>query len=121
MSLISRRQFHASVSDMAASPLLRHPLRADDTEPFSLKYILDSCLYGYQYVGEILSEVRKTGALAIDIWTKVHGNQREQLTDLDEKKFAAMRLQWRLTERRGLCRCLVEILTRILAPPSERL
>ncbi len=121
MSLITRRQFHASVSAMAAGPLLQHPLRADDTEPFSLQCILGSCLYGYQYVGEVLSEVRKTGALAIDIWPKVHGNQREQLTDLGEEKFATMRLQWRLTERRGLCRCLVEILTRILAPPSGSL
>ena len=121
MSLITRRQFHASVSAMAASPLLQHPLRADDTEPFSLKSIVGSCLYGSQYVGEILSEVCKTGALAINIRPKVHGNQREQMTDLGKEKFAVMRLQWRLMERRGLCRCLVEILTRILAPPSGSL
>lgn len=55
-----------------------------------MKYLLGSCLYGYQYIGEILPEVRKTGAEAIDIWPKVHGNQREQLSDLGEEKFAAM-------------------------------
>ncbi len=47
-------------------------------------------MYGYQALAEILPEVRKTGATAIDIWPKVHGNQREQLDDLGEEKFAAM-------------------------------
>ena len=47
-------------------------------------------MYGYQYVGEIFPEVRKTGAAAIDIWPKAHGNQREQLDDLGEEKFSSM-------------------------------
>lgn len=53
-------------------------------------YLLASCLFGYQYLGEILPQVRKTGATAIDIWPKVHGNQREQLDDLGEEKFSQM-------------------------------
>ncbi len=47
-------------------------------------------MYGYQYVGEIFPEVRKTGAASIDIWPKTHGNQREQLDDLGEQKFQRM-------------------------------
>ncbi len=70
---------------------------ADDAPPFQLKYILGSCMYGYQYVGEIFPEVRKTGATAIDIWPKVHGNQREQLADLGEDKFAAMLAEHNIT------------------------
>jgi sugar phosphate isomerase/epimerase len=70
---------------------------AAESEPFQLKYILGSCMYGYQYVGEILPEVRKTGATALDIWPTVHGNQREQLTDLGEDKFAAMLKQHEIT------------------------
>ena len=70
---------------------------AAESEPFQLKYILGSCMYGYQYVGEILPEVRKTGATALDIWPKVHGNQREQLTDLGEDKFASMLKQHEIT------------------------
>lgn len=58
--------------------------------PLKLNYLLGSCMYGYLSVGEILSEVRRTGASAIDIWPKVHGNQREQLDDLGEEKFADM-------------------------------
>ncbi len=54
------------------------------------RLMLASCLYGYMYLGEILPEVRKSGAIAIDVWPKVHGNQREQLTDLGEEKFAKM-------------------------------
>jgi len=60
---------------------------------FQLNYILASCMYGYMYVGEILPEVTKTGATHIDLWPKRHGNQREQLTDLGEEKFAEMLLK----------------------------
>lgn len=84
---ISRRMFHAASAAAVAG--MSVPVRADE-EKFQLKYILGSCMYGYQYVGEILPEVRKTGATAIDIWPKVHGNQREQLTDFGEEKFAEM-------------------------------
>jgi sugar phosphate isomerase/epimerase len=44
-------------------------------------------MYGYMYVGEILSEVAKCGATHLDLWPKKHGNQREQLTDLGEDRF----------------------------------
>lgn len=65
-------------------------LIAKDTKPFSLNYIVGSCMYGYTPVEEILPEVKKTGATAIDIWPKVHGNQREQLDEMGEEKFAAL-------------------------------
>lgn len=61
-----------------------------DSDHWSFRYLLASCMYGYLYLGEILPEVTRTGALAIDIWPKVHGNQREQLSDLGEEKFLAM-------------------------------
>lgn len=57
-------------------------LTAAERQSFRLKYLLGACMYGYLYLGEILPEVRKTGAEAIDIWPKPHGNQREQLQDL---------------------------------------
>jgi sugar phosphate isomerase/epimerase len=55
-----------------------------------LKYILGSCMYGYTALSEIVPEVRKVGAAALDIWPKVHGNQREQLDEMGEEKFAAL-------------------------------
>lgn len=59
-----------------------------DSSTFRLKYILGSCMYGYTKLEEILPEVRRTGASAIDIWPKVHGSQREELDELGEEKFA---------------------------------
>ena len=86
----SRRDFQASVAAAAISGCLAsQPLEASETE-FQLNYLLGSCMYGYLYVGEIFPEVKKTGATAIDIWPKVHGNQREQLDGLGEEKFAQM-------------------------------
>ena len=86
----SRRDFQASVAAAALSSCLAsQPLEGSETE-FQLNYLLGSCMYGYLYVGEIFPEVKKTGATAIDIWPKVHGNQREQLDGLGEEKFAQM-------------------------------
>ena len=97
-SLLTRRSFCAASAVAVGSAVMPRPLAdAAESEPFQLKYILGSCMYGYQYVGEILPEVRKTGATALDIWPKVHGNQREQLTDLGEDKFSAMLKQHEIT------------------------
>ncbi len=57
---------------------------------FALRYLLGSCMYGYMDVATIVPEVAKTGATALDIWPKVHGNQREQLDVLGEERFAAL-------------------------------
>jgi len=94
---LSRRGFCAATTAAWAGGLLPARMLAAETNDFRLKYILGSCMFGYQYVGEIFPEVRKTGATAIDIWPKVHGNQREQLTDLGEEKFAAMLKQHDIT------------------------
>ncbi len=96
--LLTRRSFCAA-SAVVVGSAITPPTAADAAEsvPFQLKYILGSCMYGYQYIGEILPEVRKTGATALDVWPKVHGNQREQLTDLGEEKFAAMLKQHDVT------------------------
>lgn len=47
-------------------------------------------MYGYQSIETILPEVAKTGASAIDIWPKAHGDQREQLDMMGEETFAAL-------------------------------
>jgi sugar phosphate isomerase/epimerase len=84
----------ATFSAAFASTLFTRQAASQETsEGWSFKYLLGSCMYGYLYLGEILPEVRKTGATAIDIWPKVHGNQREQLDDLGEEKFRAMLAQ----------------------------
>lgn len=83
-AICSRRIFTASV--LASSYALK---QAWSVEPgFQFRYLLASCLYGYQDLSQIVPEVRKTGATAIDIWPKVHGNQREQIDAMGESKFA---------------------------------
>ena len=65
-------------------------LLAQDTESFELKYLLGSCMYGYSDLAEILPEISKIGASGIDLWPKVHGNQREQVAEMGDASFAAL-------------------------------
>ncbi len=81
---MNRRQFLT----VAGAGLLSRGLIAKEKSAFDLRYILSSCMYGYTKLSKIVPEVKKTVAKAIDIWPKVHGNQREQLQEMGEEKFA---------------------------------
>ncbi len=61
------------------------------------KYILGSCMYGYTALSEIVPEVHKVGATVLDIWPKVHGDQREQLDEMGEEAFAALLKKYDVT------------------------
>jgi sugar phosphate isomerase/epimerase len=88
---VSRREFlAATAAGIATVAAQRGMSQAAGTTSLTLNYILGSCMYGYTSLGEIVPEVHKTGAKAIDIWPKVHGNQREQLDEMGEDKFAAL-------------------------------
>ncbi len=65
-------------------------LQAAESSEYRPRYLLASCLYGYASVQDIVPEVAKTGATAIDLWPKVHGNQREQLEQMGEAAFAEL-------------------------------
>ncbi len=87
----SRRDFLRHGTALAAGTALCPWLLAAQEKPgFQFKYLLGSCLYGYKDLEEIVPEVRKTGATALDIWPKVHGNQREQLDEMGHEKFLAL-------------------------------
>ncbi len=60
------------------------------TSPGEFRYALSSCMYGTMPVESIVPEVRKTGAEHIDIWPRVHGNQREQMEVMGHDAFAAL-------------------------------
>jgi sugar phosphate isomerase/epimerase len=57
---------------------------------FKLNYIIASSMYGCMPLSEILPHVQKAGAKYIDIWPKIHGNQREQMDGIGHDKFAQM-------------------------------
>jgi len=84
----NRRQLVAGLLGTAGAAALLISVRADSLRrKFRPRYILASCMYGYTELAEIVPEVRKTGATAIDVWPRVHGNQREQLDEMGEAKF----------------------------------
>jgi sugar phosphate isomerase/epimerase len=47
-------------------------------------------MFGTMKLADILPEVRKAGATDIDIWPKVHGDQREQIEEMGHDRFAEM-------------------------------
>ena len=57
---------------------------------FKLNYILASCMYGTLPLAEIVPEVKKIGSERIDIWPRVHGNQREQVKSMGNDAFAEL-------------------------------
>lgn len=85
--MFPRRQFLQTLAAAAAAsmtPALAAP------EPFRLRYVLSSALYGEMPLETILPEVERAGCEAIDIWCKVHGNQREQIAEMGDEAFAAL-------------------------------
>ena len=57
---------------------------------FELNYILASCMYGTLPLAEIVPEVKKIGGERIDIWPRVHGDQREQVESMGNDAFAEL-------------------------------
>ena len=57
---------------------------------FELNYILASCMYGTLPLAEIVPEVKRIGSEHIDIWPRVHGDQREQVASMGNDTFAEL-------------------------------
>jgi len=83
-SSMNRRGFLASAAALAASSAIAQPGR------LQFKYLLPSCMYGTMPLAEILPEVAKIQADGIDLWPKVHGDQREQADALGRDAFARL-------------------------------
>jgi sugar phosphate isomerase/epimerase len=83
----SRRTFLQLLTAAAVAPALS---ASAAPAPFRLRYLLNSAMYGEMPLDVILPEVAKTGSEAIDIWCKVHGNQREQITELGDAAYQAL-------------------------------
>ncbi|WP_145030006.1 sugar phosphate isomerase/epimerase family protein [Caulifigura coniformis] len=80
----TRRQFLAATAAFAAAPVL------GEGSPFQFRYLLPSCMYGTMRLAEILPEVAKIHADGIDLWPKVHGDQREQADALGRDGFGRL-------------------------------
>ena len=84
---MNRREALQVIAGAAALPLVA---RGDEVKPFKLSFILSSAMYGEMPLDVILPEVAKTGAGAIDIWCRVHGNQREQIDEMGHEVAIAL-------------------------------
>ena len=85
--MLPRRRFIQTMAVAAALPTLKS---ASPAAPFRLRYILSSAMYGEMALADILPEVARTGSEAIDIWCRVHGNQREQIEVMGDEAFAEL-------------------------------
>lgn len=81
--VIGRREFCAGLAALAA-------IRARAAGDYRFRYIVASPMYGKAPLAEIVPEVPKAGSGHLDIWPAAHGNQREQLAEMGEEKFAAL-------------------------------
>jgi len=61
-----------------------------DSETTAPKHLLSSSLFGYSRLEEILPIAKRLGINSLDIWPKVHGNQREQLAEMGEDRFVEL-------------------------------
>ncbi|MCH2203511.1 MAG: sugar phosphate isomerase/epimerase [Fuerstiella sp.] len=96
LSSISRRNFNLALVGSTIGPHISDVVAKNDESSFRFRYLLGSCMYGYTALQEIAPEVRKIGAEAIDIWPRVHGNQREELDEIGEEAFATMLREHRI-------------------------
>jgi sugar phosphate isomerase/epimerase len=80
--LQTRRDFITGATALAAGATLAGVATAESKPKFRLKYIVGAAMYGTKPLAEILPEVRKTGAEAVEFWARPHGNQREQVDKL---------------------------------------
>ncbi|WP_298860569.1 sugar phosphate isomerase/epimerase [uncultured Gimesia sp.] len=87
---VNRRDFNKRVLGAAVSGGVLGKLFAAEAngsqKPFSLNYIVASCMYGTLPLETILQETPKTGARYLEIWAKRHGDQREQIDQLGVEK-----------------------------------
>ncbi len=90
ISQISRRRFGQVTSSAAAAAIARPAMAESRKASYQLNYVLSSAMYGEFPLKDILPEVSKVGAKAIDIWCRVHGNQREQIDEMGDDAFRKM-------------------------------
>lgn len=99
---VTRMQFNrrqAIATAAAASTyatMATKQILAAETPEFRFNYMLASCMYGYTNVWEIIPEVARTGATAIDLWPKIHGSQREQVDEIGEQTFSTLLKRWKV-------------------------
>ncbi len=88
--LTRREACRALAGGLALGVLGAQRLAAQPPGAWRPNYVLASCMYGKLPLVDILPEVRKGGASAIDLWPPVHGDQRKAIDELGFDAFESL-------------------------------
>lgn len=88
-SSLTRRRFLELSAAASALSTVSFLNAASTHASFPFRYVLASSLYGGLSLTEILPEVKKVGATAIDLWPRKHGTQREEADAWGREKLQA--------------------------------
>lgn len=83
---IRRRDFLGGA--LAAAAAAGPPRLLADDEPFKLRYILASSMYGRLPLADVVEQAPKLACTHIDIWPRKHADHREQMEAMGYEKFA---------------------------------
>ncbi len=90
MQLSRRKACRVLAGSLALGAMSVERLAAQSPDAWRPNYVLASCMYGKMPLAEVLPEVCKGGASAIDLWPPVHGDQRKAIDTLGFKAFEAL-------------------------------
>ena len=87
----TRRGFlRTTLGRMSAGAVSAAGALAEEQPGFRLNYLLGTSMYGTLPLAEIMPEVHAIGAREVDVWPRVHGNQREQIDAMGVEAFRAL-------------------------------
>jgi nucleotide-binding universal stress UspA family protein len=88
---LTRRRFSALLAASSSAAVFAVARRAAAAEDrWKPRYILGSCMYGTSSLAEILPQALKVGATHLDVWPRIHANQREQMDELGHDRCKAL-------------------------------
>ena len=86
---LNRRDF-LKANLLLSAQCLAESLWGSDRSSWGLQYVLASSLYGNLPLSAILPEVKKAGSQYIDLWPKIWGTQREQVSAMGYEEFGEL-------------------------------
>lgn len=89
-SALDRRAWLRAAAALSLTPRLSYSREPEKAGATALNYLLASALYGEMPLEVVAAQVKQAGATAIDLWPKVHGNQREQVDQMGPPAFATL-------------------------------
>jgi sugar phosphate isomerase/epimerase len=90
LRLGSNRRAFLKASLLLSAQGLAESLWSSGRNSFGLRYAIASSLYGNLPLSVILPEVKKAGSQYIDLWPRIWGTQREEVSAMGNEKFGEL-------------------------------